>query len=119
MYSVGENFYYEIDDEEYEYFVIGDMIIKGKEYIVAENEEHEKVVFLYDDLEETVSKVEEEDEQEELLEFWENEFYGTSEENGLWDDEDLGSDFEEEEEDFVDIDELDDFDEEEEEDMYF
>lgn len=115
MYSVGENFYYEIDDEEYEYFVIGDMIIKGKEYIVAENDDHEKTVFIYDDLEEVVYRVEED--EEELLAFWENEFYGTSEDNGLWDD-DLESDFEDEEEDFVDIDELDDFDEEE-EDIYF
>lgn len=121
MYSVGENFYYEIDDEEFEYFVIGDMIIKGKEYLIAEDEDHSKKVFIYDDMEEDILMVEGDEEQDELLELWENEFYGTSEEIGIWADDDFSSDYNDEEEmeseDFVDIDGLTEFDDED--DLYF
>jgi DNA-directed RNA polymerase subunit delta len=122
MYSVGENFYYEIDDEEYEYYVIGDMIIKGKEYLVAEDEDHNKKVFIYDDIVEEILMVEGEEEQDELLEMWENEFYGTSEEIGIWADDEFNSDYDDEEEevdneDYVEIDGLTEFDDED--DMYF
>jgi DNA-directed RNA polymerase subunit delta len=117
MYSVGENFYFEIDGEEYEYSVIGDMITRGKEYLVAENEENEKVVFLYDDMEEVVILVDSEEEQEALIELWENEFYGTSGEVGFWDDDEYTDDIEDEEEEYIDIDGLNEFDDED--NMYF
>lgn len=121
MYSVGENFYYEIDDEEYEYYVIGDMIIKGKEYLVAEDEDHNKKVFIYDDIAEEIQMIDGEEEQDELLEMLENEFYGTSEEIGIWADDEFNSDYDDEEEveneDYVEIDGLTDFDDED--DMYF
>lgn len=122
MYSVGENFYYEIDDEEYEYYVIGDMIIKGKEYLVAEDEDHNKKVFIYDDIAEEIQMIDGEEEQDELLEMWENEFYGTSEEIGIWADDEFNSDYDDDEEeveneDYVEIDGLTDFDDED--DMYF
>ena len=47
MYSIGENFYYEIDGENVEFNILGDMIIKGKEYLVVEDNEHVKSVFIY------------------------------------------------------------------------
>ncbi len=126
MYSVGENFYYEIDGEEYEYNIIGDMIIRGREYLIAEDEEHIKRVFVFDDMEETVVLIDDEDDQDELLEVWENEFYGTSSEVGLWDDDEyVGEDeYENEEElgffDEEEEDELETFDSDDEDDnLYF
>ena len=38
MYLTGETFSYEINDEDKDFTVIGDAMIKGKEYIIAENE---------------------------------------------------------------------------------
>ena len=37
MYAVGETFYHEIFEEEYELHVIGDLMSGGKEYIIAED----------------------------------------------------------------------------------
>ncbi|MBZ4683250.1 MAG: hypothetical protein PWP46_130 [Fusobacteriaceae bacterium] len=87
MYSIGERFIYEVDDDDIEFEVIGDMIMHGKEYLVAQNVfEDKKYIFYYDDLEETIILIDDEDEAEELLEEWEAEYYGTSAEIEFWDD---------------------------------
>ena len=49
MYLTGEAFSYEINEEDKNFVVVGDAIIKGKEYIFAEDEDNKKTVFLYDD----------------------------------------------------------------------
>jgi len=125
MYSIGENFFYELDGEEVEFSILGDMIIKGKEYLVTEDEDHNRSVFLYDDEEETVSLLEDDEEAEKLIETWETDFYGESEDETLWDDDEYEDyeEEEEEEEDYVDYDDDVDFDddeyiEEEDEDLY-
>ena len=87
MYGIGETFYYEIEECEEEFEVIGDVMTKGKEYIIAEDvDEHEKYVFLYDDVEEILILIEDEDDAERILNTWEDQVYGTSGEMDFWDD---------------------------------
>ncbi|WP_319204823.1 hypothetical protein [uncultured Ilyobacter sp.] len=84
MYAVGETFYYEIFDEEYELHVVGDIILGGKEYIIAEDFEGDKRAFLFDENEEDVVLIED-DEAIEIIEYWEEEYFGTSSDIGDWD----------------------------------
>ena len=104
MYSIGEFFTFEIEDEDIEFEVIGDMIMRGKEYLIAEDlEEHIKRIFIYDDQEEILHYIDDVDEAENLIDEWESEYYGTSAEIELW-----GEDYEGESSDdeFIKDDEL-------------
>lgn len=115
MYSIGENFFYELDGEEVEFSILGDMIIKGKEYLVTETLDNTKFVFIYDDEEETVTLLEDEEATDKLIETWETDFYGEVEDETLWDDDEYESyddSDEEEEEDYVDYEDDVDFDDE-------
>ncbi len=78
MYAVGETFYHEIFEEEYELHVIGDLMSGGKEYIIAEDFDGEKHAFIYDENEEELSHMEDEDEAMEVMEFWEKEYNGAA-----------------------------------------
>lgn len=115
MYLTGETFSYEINDDEKEFTVIGDAMIKGKEYIIAENEDNKKVAFLYDDDTEELMLVEDRKHSEMIVKYWQEEYYGTMEEVDIWEedynerDEDMEAldgfyideeDFAEEEEDY-------------------
>lgn len=77
MYAIGETFYHEIFEEEYELHVIGEVMSGGKEYIVAEDFDGEKHAFVYDENEEELNHIEDEDEAEEVIEFWEVEYNGS------------------------------------------
>lgn len=98
MYSVGESFTYEIDDMEEFFTAVGDIIIKGKEYIIAEDEDSMKHVFKYNEEDEQIELIEEE-EADLFLEYWQQEYYGTSEEVDLWE-EDYSDETEYKEEDY-------------------
>lgn len=115
MYSIGEIFTYEVEDEEVEFEVIGDMIMRGKEYLIAENEEHEKKIFVYDDQEEVLHYIDDEDEAADLIEEWEAEYYGTSAEIELWGedyvDESSDDEFIKDDELYIEEDEFSDYDE--------
>lgn len=88
MYAVGETFYYDIDEHEEEFEVLGDLMLKGKEYLVAEDvAEQERYVFLYDESEELLIMIEDEDVIEHIINNWEEQFYGTSNDMEFWDDE--------------------------------
>ena len=54
MYSQGETFYHDIDDEEYELHVIENVVMGDKEYIIAEDFDGQIHVFLYDEEEEDI-----------------------------------------------------------------
>lgn len=87
MYAVGETFYHEIYEEEHELHVIGDLLLGGKEYIVAEDFDGKRHAFVYDENEEEVIHIEEDDEADELIEYWETEYSGASTDDiGDWDD---------------------------------
>ncbi len=120
MYAVGETFYYDIEEYEEEFEVIGDVMTKGKEYIIAEDlSEHDRYVFLYDEGEETLLLIEEEEELERIMNQWEEQVFGTSGEMNFWDDDEYY-----EREDEIDseemYDEVESFDEfEEDEESFF
>ena len=87
MYAVGETFYHEIFEEEYELHVIGEVMSGGKEYIIAEDFDGEKHTFVYDENEEELTHIEDEDEAEEVIEFWEVEYNGSGTADiGDWED---------------------------------
>jgi len=86
MYAVGENFEYIIEDEEYDISVIGDIMMFGDEYLIGENIEGKRYVFIYIEDEERVKLVEEEDEASDILDNWEDEYYAGGTDIGDWDD---------------------------------
>ena len=86
MYAVGENFEYMIEDVEYDISVIGDIMMFGDEYLIGENLDGKRFVFIYKEDEELVQLVEEEDEASDILDNWEEEYYAGGTDIGDWDD---------------------------------
>ena len=119
MYSVGEEFEVVIDDMNEYFTCIANLNLKGKEYIIGEDEEGTKRVFLYDSLDDEITVLMDDDE-EDILTVWEEEFYGVDKDYMFW-----NEDFEEydkvEKEDLDydndDIQEVDDIDDDSEEDL--
>ena len=73
MYSQGETFYHDIDDEEYELHVIENVVIGDKEYIIAEDFDGQIHVFLYNEDEEDIYLMEDSDAME-VIEYWREEY---------------------------------------------
>ncbi len=86
MYSIGEEFERVIEDDVEYLTCIGTVNIGSKEYIICENENGIKRVFHYDSLEDDLEYVEE-DESDEVLETWEEDYYGVEKEYMYWNDE--------------------------------
>jgi len=57
MYAVGENFDYIIEDEKYDISVIGDIMMFGDEYLIGEDLDGKRHVFIYREDEERVELV--------------------------------------------------------------
>ena len=85
MYAVGENFEYLIEDEELDISVIGDIMLFGDEYIIGEDIDGKRYVFIYREDEELVELVEDEDEATDILDAWEEEYYAGATNIGDWD----------------------------------
>ena len=73
MYSQGETFYHDIDDEEYELHVIENVVMGDKEYIIAEDFDGQIHVFLYNEDEEDIYLMEDSDAME-VIEYWREEY---------------------------------------------
>lgn len=73
MYSQGETFYHDIDDEEYELHVIENVIMGDKEYIIAEDFDGQIHVFLYEEEVEDIYLMEDSDAME-IIEYWREEY---------------------------------------------
>ena len=73
MYSQGETFYHDIDDEEYELHVIENVVMGDKEYIITEDFDGQIHVFLYDEEEEDIYLIEDSDAME-VIEYWREEY---------------------------------------------
>ena len=109
MYSQGETFYYDIDDEEYELHVLENVIMGDKEYIIAEDFDGDVHVFLYDEDEEELEIL---DDASVVIDYWKEEYLlgediGDYEEDEYYDreDEEYGDKFDNE--DYYDGDEED------------
>ena len=86
MYAVGENFEYLIEDEEKDISVVGDIMMFGDEYLIGEDLDGKRYVFIYKEDEEIVEMVDEEDESSDILDNWEEEYYAGGTDIGDWDD---------------------------------
>lgn len=73
MYSQGETFYHDINDEEYELHVIENVVMGDKEYIIAEDFDGQIHVFLYNEEEEDIYLMEDSDSME-VIEYWREEY---------------------------------------------
>ena len=111
MYSQGETFYYDIDDEEFELSVVENITMKDKEYIIAEDYDGDVHVFLYDEDEEELEILDDGDASE-VIDYWKEEYLlgediGDYEEDEYYDreDEEYGDKFDNE--DYYDGDEED------------
>lgn len=89
MYSAGEEFERYNEEDELESFTcIANVNTDGKEYLVCDDENGDKRVFFYDSIEEEIKDLDE-DEQERILEIWDNEYYGSDKDYMYWN-EDFG-----------------------------
>ena len=89
MYSAGEEFERYNEEDELESFTcIVNVNTDGKEYLVCDDENGDKRVFFYDSIEEEIKDLDE-DEQERILEIWDNEYYGSDKDYMYWN-EDFG-----------------------------
>ncbi|WP_291259636.1 hypothetical protein [Fusobacterium sp.] len=113
MYSQGETFYYNIDDEEFELSVVENISMRDKEYIIAEDYDGELHVFDYDEDEEEIYLMEESDAME-VIEFWQNE-YLDSEDIGDYEDDEY---YDREDEEYGDRYDNEDYYEDDEEEYY-
>lgn len=73
MYSQGETFYHDINDEEYELHVIENVVMGDKEYIIAEDFDGQIHVFLYNEEEEDIYLMEDSNSME-VIEYWREEY---------------------------------------------
>lgn len=116
MYSIGEEFERVIEDDVEYLTCIGTVNIGSKEYIICENENGIKRVFHYDSLEDDLEYVEE-DESDEVLETWEEDYYGVEKDYMYWNDE--SGEYDQVEKEVSDLEDLDLVEEEFEEDFDF
>ena len=86
MYAVGENFEYLIEEDELEVSVIGDIILFGDEYLIGEDLEGQRYVFIYREDDEMVELVGDEDEATDILDSWEDEYFAGGTDIGDWED---------------------------------
>ncbi|MCS5420734.1 MULTISPECIES: hypothetical protein [Psychrilyobacter] len=86
MYAVGENFEYMIEEEECDISVVGDIMMFGDEYLIGEDLDGKRYVFIYREDEEIVELVDEEDEASDIMDNWEDEYYAGGTDIGDWDD---------------------------------
>ncbi|MBR8701736.1 hypothetical protein IX317_001569 [Fusobacterium sp. DD29] len=73
MYSQGETFYHDIDDEEYELQVVDTITMRDREYIIAEDFDGKFHVFLYDEDEDEIVLLDEFDAAD-VIDYWEDEY---------------------------------------------
>lgn len=113
MYSQGETFFYNIDDEEFELSVVENISMRDKEYIIAEDYDGEFHVFEYDEDEEEIYILDEVDAME-VIEYWQNE-YLDGEDIGDYEDDEY---YDREDEEYGDRYDNEDYYEDDEEDYY-
>ena len=88
MYSAGEEFERFNDEEMETYTCLANVTVGDKEYLVCEDETGEKKVFFYDSIEEELYDLDE-DEEDQVMEVWNDEYYGSDKDYMYWN-EDFG-----------------------------
>ena len=109
MYSAGEEFERINNEGDVEgYTCLSNITVGDKEYLVCDSETGEKKVFYYDSIEEELYDLDE-DEEDQVLEIWNDEYYGSDKDYMYWNEE-FGEydEVKDEEQDFDDIEEMED-----------
>ena len=109
MYSAGEEFEKTNSEGDVEeYTCLSNITVGDKEYLVCDSETGEKKVFYYDSIEEELYDLDE-DEEDQVLEIWNDEYYGSDKDYMYWNEE-FGEydEVKDEEQDFDDIEEMED-----------
>lgn len=89
MYSAGEEFEKTNSEGDVEeYTCLSNITVGDKEYLVCDSETGEKKVFYYDSIEEELYDLDE-DEEDQVLEIWNDEYYGSDKDYMYWN-EDFG-----------------------------
>ena len=89
MYSAGEEFERINNEGDVEgYTCLSNVTVGDKEYLVCDSETGEKKVFYYDSIEEELYDLDE-DEEDQILEIWNDEYYGSDKDYMYWN-EDFG-----------------------------
>ena len=89
MYSAGEEFERINNEGDVEgYTCLSNVTVGDKEYLVCDDETGEKKVFYYDSIEEELYDLDE-DEEDQVLEIWNDEYYGSDKDYMYWN-EDFG-----------------------------
>ena len=89
MYSAGEEFEKINNEGDVEgYTCLSNITVGDKEYLVCDDETGEKKVFYYDSIEEELYDLDE-DEEDQVLEIWNDEYYGSDKDYMYWN-EDFG-----------------------------
>ena len=87
MYSAGEEFERINNEGDVEgYTCLSNVTVGDKEYLVCDSETGEKKVFYYDSIEEELYDLDE-DEEDQVLEIWNDEYYGSDKDYMYWNEE--------------------------------
>lgn len=84
MYLPGDYFRQRVLGEEVEFEILAMITYENDDYVIAESADGERYVFLAND-EEDLEYIDDEDQVEEIIEYWENE-YDDGEDIGDWED---------------------------------
>ncbi|MGL6120611.1 MAG: hypothetical protein ACRC0V_08915, partial [Fusobacteriaceae bacterium] len=74
MYTQGETFYFEVNEEDFELHVLENVTMGENEYLITEDFDGKIRVFKYDEQEEDIEFIEDKREAQEIIEFWKDEY---------------------------------------------
>lgn len=85
MFLPGDYFTGRVLGDEIEFEIVATLTYENDDYVIAESSDGEKYVFLAND-EEDLEHIDDEDQVEEILEYWEEEYGDEKEDIGDWED---------------------------------
>ncbi|NME35756.1 MULTISPECIES: DUF1292 domain-containing protein [Fusobacterium] len=85
MFLPGDYFTGRVLGDEIEFEIVATLTYENDDYVIAESSDEEKYVFLAND-EEDLEHIDDEDQVEEILEYWEEEYGDEKEDIGDWED---------------------------------
>ncbi|MCI6152888.1 DUF1292 domain-containing protein [Fusobacterium perfoetens] len=85
MFLPGDYFTGRVLGDEIEFEIVATLTYDNDDYVIAESSDGEKYVFLAND-EEDLEYIDDEDQVEEILEYWEEEYGDDKEDIGDWED---------------------------------
>lgn len=74
MYTQGENFYYTIDEEEYELHILEVVTLGENEYLVTEDYSGDLHIFRQDEDEDDLEYIDDKRDAEDVIQFWKDEY---------------------------------------------